>query len=113
MYLVHASTNVPKETMAFPAPLRGAQPEGEEDERVAAEIAAMEAVGAVELYLNYRHLRTIPAALVGSQYCQTNLQRLYLKRNIITEVVRPCSDTTLCTCIRMCMQLLINNTISA
>ena len=63
----------------------------QEKERTLADLAALEAGGTSELCLNYRRLKSVPDALVGSTYCQTSLLKLYLKGNLINKMVKKIS----------------------
>lgn len=59
-----------------------------ERERLLADLAALEMAGTSELCLNYRHLKDIPDELAGNSYCQISLIKLYLKGNLINEMVK-------------------------
>ena len=74
--------------MSYPVLLMSEQqPAQREDERVQGDLATIEAAGTSELFLNYRRLQTIPNALVGNNYCQMSLMKLYLKGNLINQMV--------------------------
>ena len=60
----------------------------EKERKILADLAALETRGASELCLNYRRLESIPVTLVGSTYCQSRLLKLYLKGNIINQMVK-------------------------
>lgn len=60
----------------------------EENERVLADLVALEVAGISELCLNYRRLCTIPDAVVDNTYCQISLMKLYLKGNLISRMVK-------------------------
>lgn len=59
-----------------------------ERKRLLADLAALEMAGMSELCLNYRHLKDIPDELAENGYCQISLIKLYLKGNLINEMVK-------------------------
>lgn len=64
-----------------------------EKERLLADLAALEMAGMSELCLNYRHLKDIPDEVAENSYCQIGLIKLYLKGNLLNEMVKtiyPC-----------------------
>ena len=61
--------------------------EEREGEKIAVNVRAAEHAGVAEMNLNYGHLHTVPHALTESTYCRKKIQKLYLKGNIIHELV--------------------------
>ena len=64
-----------------------ASAEEREGEIVVMNLRSAENAGATELNLNYCYLSSLPHALAESHYCRDNLQKLYLKGNIICQMV--------------------------
>lgn len=69
------------------SPVVIASREEQEREKTTVNIRAVERAGATELNFNYGHLHDVPHALTESDYCQRNVQRLYFKGNIISDLV--------------------------
>lgn len=63
-----------------------------ERSRLLADLAALEMAGLSELCLNYRHLKDIPDELAENGYCQISLTKLYLKGNLINQMVQIIND---------------------
>ena len=51
-------------------------------------VGEFQEAGVYALYLNYHQLRSIPDALFESEICRKCLQKLYLKGNLINQLVK-------------------------
>ena len=58
--------------------------------RVEKELKALHKAQESVLVLNYYNLREFPDVLLCDEHCRKRLRKLYLKRNLITSLVRKC-----------------------